>query len=342
MARLRTAILGCGKFARRHAGLLAGLDDVELVGFCDGSLPKAVEYNETFAGGRAKLYTDYTAMFDDLPLDLVYICLPPYAHDREVELACRHGVHFLIEKPIALDLALAKRMAAAVRASGVKSQVGFMYRHGAAALRLRQALQAAPPAHGAFMTLDYACNSLHSPWWRDRARSGGQVVEQAIHLLDLARFFLGEPVEVFSAQANLFHRDVPDYTVEDASATVMRFESDSLAVLTANNGAIPGKWEASWRVVAPRLTADFTSANHAVFHDTRAARPEGAPAAETVAGDTDLYLAETLDLLAAIREDRPAAVPIEEGVRTLALALAAQRSADEHSPIALAPIGESL
>ena len=76
-----------------------------------------------------------------------------------------------------------------------------------------------------------------------------------------------------------------------------------------------------------------------VFHDTRAERAEGHPAAETIAGDTDLYLAETLDLLQAIRDDRPAAVPIEEGVRTLALALAARQSAEENRPVSLTGVG---
>jgi predicted dehydrogenase len=335
MSPLRTALLGCGRFARRHAAILAGLEAVELVGFCDSVLENAANYNATYARGQAAVYTDYARMFAELPLDLAYICLPPYAHDCEVELACRHGVHFLIEKPIALSLPLAERMAAAVRASGVKTQVGFMYRHGHAVQRLRQSLDADSSARGAFLTLSYACNSLHSAWWRDREKSGGQLVEQAIHLLDLTRFFLGEPVEVFAVQANLFHRHVPDYTVEDASATVVRFRSGGLAVLTANNGAIPGRWEAGWRLVTPGLTADFSHANSAVFHDTRADRPEGWPPAETVTAETDLYLAETLDLLAAIRDDRPATVPIEEGVRTLALALAARRSAEENRPISL-------
>src|SRR5687768_5263866 len=112
MAPLRTAIIGCGRFARRHAANLARLDAVELVGFCNRMLAKAVEFNDTYAGGRGLVYADYERMFEELALDLVYICLPPYAHDREVELACRYGVHFLIEKPIALNLPLAERMAA--------------------------------------------------------------------------------------------------------------------------------------------------------------------------------------------------------------------------------------
>ena len=46
-----------------------------------------------------------------------------------------------------------------------------------------------------------------------------------------------------------------------------------------------------------------------------------------------MHLAETLDLLEAIREDRPTAVPIEEGVRSLQLALAAAQSAEEDAPV---------
>jgi predicted dehydrogenase len=147
----------------------------------------------------------------------------------------------------------------------------------------------------------------------------------------MTRFFLGEPVQVYSMQENLFHRDVEGYTVEDASATTIRFASGGLAVIAATNGAIPNRWEYDWRLVLPGMTADFTDANNAVVHDTRQAEP----AAETIAADKDLYLAETLDLLDAIRDDRPTAVPIEEGVRTLRLALAAGRAAERHAPVTL-------
>jgi predicted dehydrogenase len=331
MTPLRTAILGCGGFARRHAAILAKLDEIHLVGFCNRGLEKAEAFNQQYASGQARVYSDYKAMFAELDLDLVYICLPPFAHNNEVALACQHGVHFLIEKPIALDLALAESMAAQVRASGVKSQVGFMFRFGEAARRLKQRL----PAEGApgFMIARYACNSLHKPWWRDKNLSGGQLVEQAIHLLDMARFFLGEPVQAYSMQGNLFHAGVDNYTSDDASGTTIRFASGALAVLAATNGAIPNRWDYDWRLMLPGLTANFSDANHAVFYDTRPIEPGVAAPSETIASDADVYLAETLDLLAAIRDDRPTGVPIEEGVRTLRLALAASQAAERNAPV---------
>ena len=328
MKPLRTAIIGCGHFAKRHAAILTTLKQVQLVGFCDSTLENATAYNQQYANGEARVYSDSQSLFAEMGLDLAYICLPPYAHSDEVELACKYGVHFLIEKPIALDTTLAVEMARQVQVSGVKSQVGFMYRYGEAA----QWLKARGPENGeAFMTARYACNSLHSWWWRDRSKSGGQLVEQVIHLLDLARFFFGEPSQVYSVQENLFHKNVSDYTVEDASATTVRFHSGALAVITATNGAIPNRWDCDWRIFMPGLAADFSDANHAVFQDTS----QSWPSTLSIAAEKDMYRAETLDLLQAIQEDRPASVPIEEGVRSLVFALAAAQSAQANAPVSI-------
>ncbi|HIC88876.1 MAG TPA: Gfo/Idh/MocA family oxidoreductase [Anaerolineae bacterium] len=332
MKPLRAGIIGCGQFAQRHAERLAALEDVRLVGFCNRTVEKAIAFNQRYANGQGRVYKDYERMFEELDLDLVYICLPPFAHANEVELACQHGVHFLIEKPIALTMDLARNMAKWVKDSGVKSQVGFMFRHGEAIQWLKAYMHDVGIVGNGFMSARYFCNSLHSWWWRDRSKSGGQLVEQIIHLLDLARFFFGEPARVYSMQENLFHRDVADYTVEDASGTVVRFESGGVAVFAVSNGAIPNRWDYDLRVVLPDLTADFEDVNHAVFHHTG----QDWSATTTIASEKDVYLAETLDLLAAIRDDCPTAVPIEEGVRSLALALAAARSAEQDIPIDIA------
>jgi predicted dehydrogenase len=333
MKPLRTAILGCGRFARKHAFHLASLEEISLVGFCDPSFEKADNYNQEFAHGRGRIFTNHEQLFTDLELDLAYICLPPFAHGNEVELACRYGVNLLIEKPIALNIDLALRMEKQVRESGIKCQVGFMYRFGEAALWLKNYLQRRPSVEPGFMTARYACNSLHSWWWRDRAKSGGQLVEQVIHIIDLTRFFMGDPIKVYSMQDNLFHRKDGEYTSEDSSATIIRFASGSIATISATNGAIPNRWDYDWRFFTGDLTADFSDANHATFHHTT----EKDLPKTTISAEDDLYLAETLDLIAAIREDRNPAVPIEEGVLSLKLALATAQAAEQDAPVSLEP-----
>jgi predicted dehydrogenase len=333
MKPLRTAILGCGHFARKHAVRLAALEEISLVGFCDTRFESADIYNQEFTQGKGQVFTDYEQLFTHLELDLAYICLPPFAHGDEVELACRHGVNLLIEKPIALNMDLALKMEKQVRQSGIKCQVGFMYRFGRAASWLKNYLQQKPHGQRGFMTARYACNSLHSWWWRDRAKSGGQLVEQVIHIIDLTRFLLGEPTKVYSMQDNLFHGSDEEYTSEDTSATVIRFDSGGMATISATNGAIPNRWDYDWRFFTGDLTADFSDANHAIFHHTT----EKDLPQTTIASEDDLYLAETLDLIAAIREDRDPGVPIEEGVLSLKLALAAAEAAKQEAPISLEP-----
>lgn len=325
MTPLRAAIIGCGNIARKHAAALETIDEIQLVGFYDHTLQNAAAMAQEQRAGQA--YDNLTAMLDAEALDIAFICLPPFAHTNEVALLCERNIHFLIEKPIALDLERGRRMVQAVEASGVKTQVGFMFRHGTAVQELKMYLAAYTSA--GFMTARYACNSLHRPWWRDRARGGGQVLEQIIHLLDLARYFLGEPASVFSMQDNLFHRNVPDYTVEDASGTVIRFENGSIAVIAATNGAIPGRWDSDWRVMLPALTADFANANNAVLHHT----DQTPVTLQKVESNENLFRAQTLDLLNAIRSNGTTRSPIQEGYRSLALGLAAMDSAAQNIPL---------
>lgn len=327
MTPLRAGIIGCGKIARKHAAAIQTIDELQMVAFYDHTRQNAVALAQEL--GTGQVFDNLNAMLDDEALDIAYVCLPPFAHTNEVALLCERKIHFLIEKPIALDLARAREMVQAAEASGVKTQVGFMFRHGVAVQALKMYAEAHPAP--AFMTGRYACNSLHRPWWRDRERGGGQVLEQIIHLLDLARYFLGEPTSVFSMQDNLFHQDIPDYTVEDASGTVIRFENGSIAVVAATNGAIPGRWDSDWRVMMPQLTADFENASHGVLHHT-----EQTPVTTTrIESNENLFRLQALDLLNAIQTNGTTRAPIQEGYRSLALGLGAMDSAARNSPVAV-------
>ena len=63
MKPLRTAILGCGHFARKHVVHLAGLEEISLVGFCDALFESANNYNQEFAQGKGQVFTDYEQLF---------------------------------------------------------------------------------------------------------------------------------------------------------------------------------------------------------------------------------------------------------------------------------------
>jgi predicted dehydrogenase len=334
MTRLKTGLIGCGKFANKHlANLVTMPERFELAAFCDVAEENARQYNEKYAGGHAQVFTDFHEMFRRLPhLDLALICLPPFAHSDEVQVAADHGTHILIEKPIALSSEQAWQMVAAVETAGIHSQVGFMFRFGLAVEKLKLMIANGEAGQVGLMSTRYFCNSLHAPWWRMRDKSGGQITEQVIHMVDLMRYLMGDPARVFSVQNNLFHQAVENYTIEDTSGTVMEFNNGGIGVIFASNNAIPGKWINDYHVIASKVSAEFSDANNASFVFTS----EPDLRKEVIASQDNYYLKELLNLYDAIVCDQPTRTPIREGALSLDLALAISKSAELKSLVTIA------
>lgn len=321
---LRVGILGNGGIAARHAGAVAQLPEMmELVGV-SGRDPARVRAFTDRHGGQP-----FTALDDllDHGIDLMIDTAPPFSRGGEAGRAAAAGVHLLVEKPIALDLARAEAMVRAVEAAGVTAAIGFMYRQGDA-VRRWLAEDTGPIG---LMTGIYHCNALHAPWWRVRAQSGGQVLEQLIHIIDLVRLFMGEPDTAYARTANLFHRATPGYDVQDVSAIIFGWNDGRMASLTANNIAVPGEWVKGWSLFAERATAHFSDWNSAAFART-------APNVErqSWASEQDVFVAQLADLAMAIRDKRPPTAPLATGVGSLRMALASMKSADDGQEIRIA------
>ncbi len=329
---IRAGILGCGDFANRHAQILTQLpQEVELVAFCDRNGWKTQAFQEKYAP-HAMTFTHHRQMFDHAHLDAVFICLPPHGHTDEVEQAAAHGIHILIEKPIALTSEQGWQMVEAAEKATIKTQVGFMFRFGEAVEHLKTLIEQGKTGTVGLMSARYFCNALHADWWRDKTKSGGQLLEQAIHLFDLMRYLLGDAVTVYSRQENLFHHAMPDYTIEDVSTSIISFANGGLGMVYATNGAIPGKWiHGDYQVVAQNLTAEFQSCNRATFYPTH--QPDHPPT--VIESERDFRMAQTLDFLTAIRTNGNTRTPIREGAKTLDLVLAAVQSNQQRGEIKL-------
>ena len=316
---MRLAILGPGGIAAKHAAAARALGH-DLV----ASIGRDHARTGAFAaehGGEA--FTDLDRAIDATGPELLIVALPPFAHGGEVEHAATRGLHLLVEKPLGLSNDAAECMVAAT--GHVVAANGFMYRFGDAVAAWRQA----DTGPAGLYAGSYHCNSLHTPWWRDKAKSGGQLVEQLIHQVDLIRHLVGDPDTVYARRANLFHRDVDGYSADDVSAVIFGWDDGRLATLNASNIATPGMWQKAWQVYAEGLTGHFAGWNDAVFTSTRDGQ------ARVVTGTTDVFQAQLADVVAAISHRRPPAVTLADGAKSLALALAAARSADEGQEVRL-------
>lgn len=321
MSSLRIGILGAGFTGGKHAANLVTLDGVEVAAVCDSDRARA----EALCGKvapDAEIFADHRAMYASGRLDAVYVCLPPFTHTDEVEQAAERGMHVFIEKPIAINSDVAKRMVDAVESAGVVSQVGYMVRYSGAVRKLAALLADGSAGKPTLFRGSYSCNALHSPWWRDREKSGGQIFEQAIHVYDLALAFLGRPTRVGAAMGNLCHAAVDGYTVEDTSASVIEFESGAIASIAASNCAVPGKWLHEFTLICERLTASVRGGNEIEIVHTGGSEPR----VERATYDDDPFAAEDAAFIDAIRGQVPQTVPMRVGYDGVRLVEAAVHS----------------
>ena len=301
-----------GHMGAIHANNLLQMEDVTVSALC--SLPIAEA--EAFAKEHrlnCGVYDDAHEMLAREKLDAIYVCLPPFAHNGQIEEAASRGIHIFVEKPIALTPRRAESMVNAVLKNRVQSQVGYHMRFGGAVRRFRELHQNGEPGKITLFSASYECNSLHGAWWRKKDMSGGQVFEQVIHLYDMAFHLLGDPASVSGHIANLLHQDVEGYTVEDTSVASLVFKNGALGSITGSNCALPNEWNARFRVVCANMIADFEDHNHATIIYTN--KPE--PIRERLSYGTNAVLDEDRYFVGVLNGIEKPFATIEEGYRGL-------------------------
>lgn len=123
--RLRIALVGAGQRGKAHAATLAGLTDLyELAAVCDVDEARA----RALAGpADSAVYTDVADCFTREPLDACLIVTPPDAHHTVAQAAAEHGLHMLIETPLALTRAMMDCIAEVADKANVRVEVGENY-----------------------------------------------------------------------------------------------------------------------------------------------------------------------------------------------------------------------
>lgn len=332
MQNIRVGFLGAGWISGEHAKALSRLPDITLAAVCDQQIDKAQAFSKTHAEGAAACYGELGRMLESEKLDAMYICLPPGAYNGQAEAVAAKGIHLMLEKPIALDMVRAESIAAAVKKAGVKCQIGHHLRHAAPVKKLKDMLRDGTAGRPLMMQGRFFVNSMFSAWWRNPKMSGGQIVEQAIHIYDLARHFLGEAQTVCGFVDNLAHRQHPDYLVDDVSAATVRFRSGALASLCAANCGDPWAGVVDFTVLCERVMVEFRTADDAtfVYHEGKS-HPElskqGYIPREEIKSTRVNYDELSRNFTAGIRGTEELRSSIEDGVESLRLVLAVAKSA---------------
>ena len=221
---LKIGIVGAGVMGNRHEGRVADYG-AQVVAVHDIHLPAAQALG-TRAG--AKIVTDDLERFFETEMDGLIITTPPPVRLDPVRYACERGIHLMIEKPPALNMAHARACLAPIEEAGVIAAVSFQLRYGSIYERLKELL-AAETVHlvHTVCTVEYYLSFRMSPWFLQRQISGGPLAEQAIHILDCARFVMGnvKPVRAHAIGAKNMALDRTEFDAENAIQ--MMYELDN-------------------------------------------------------------------------------------------------------------------
>lgn len=224
---LHIGFIGVGGIAGIHLENVNQIEKAQITAVCDIDEAKSKAVGQMY-GARA--YTNHLDMLNHEELDAVYVCIPPFAHG-EVELSViEHRIPMLVEKPLAIENNPASAIVKAVNEHELLTAVGYNWRYSEASNLARTLLEGRKPG----MAQGYWHGGMPMvPWWRKMDGSGGQMVEQTTHIVDLSRYLLGEVTQVYAAYSKReMHDIVEGTTVPDVGTMILHFESGAIATIS--------------------------------------------------------------------------------------------------------------
>ena len=190
---MKAGLIGAGLQGKRRSQALKEFNDTELLVVADTDRERAERLAKEMA---CEATTDWNKVVSRDDVDVVIICTPPDSH-REIGIAAaRQGKHVLCEKPLARNPEEAEEMVTAAEENGVKLKCGFNLRHHPGIHQARNWLDEGIIGESIFIRCCYGIGGSpdYDKDWRVKSEisGGGELMDQGMHTLDLARYFLGE------------------------------------------------------------------------------------------------------------------------------------------------------
>lgn len=220
------AILGCGLIGQKRSRALQG---AQLVVCADVEAKRAVSLAAVFP--QCDATADWRSAIHRSDVDIVIVSTTNDALTETSLAAVQAGKHVLIEKPAGRNVAELDRLMAAVQKSGVLVHVGFNHRYHPGLLKSRGLVDEGALGELMFVRGRYGHGGrigYDREWRADPTRSGGgELIDQGVHMIDLARWFLGD----FSKVQGFAHTFFWDMPVDDNGFVLLRTPKDQTAFL---------------------------------------------------------------------------------------------------------------
>lgn len=330
---LNFGIIGCGVIAPSHAKAIEATEGANLLAVCDIIPEKAQKMAEEY--DVPHYFTDYNKMLELENLDVVCICTPSGLHSDHTVLAARAGKHVLCEKPLDITKEKMDIMIEECRKHNVKLAGIFQRRAGNNAQEIKAALSRGELGKivltDAYLKYYRSQEYYESAGWRGtwEMDGGGALMNQGVHGIDLAQWFMGGVKKVYAKTGTLARK----IEVEDTAVIIVEFNNGAFGVIEGTTSVYPAQSTRveihgelgtiildeteikKWEVIGGKdRAADFAAEEHA----------GGSADNKAISATGHQLLVQ--DLVEAIRLDREPMIPGEEARKAVDLILAIYES----------------
>ena len=343
MKPMHIAIIGAGNIGGIHAEAIAHIPEVRVTVVCNRGEEAGRQLAQRHGADWTPHYQEAVVRPD---VDIVAICTPSGRHAEMAVAAAAAGKHLLVEKPLDITLPRVDQIIAAARQAGVALASIFPLRFMAGVRHTKAALAAGRLGR---LTMVDACVQWYRPQeyydvgWRGTwaLDGGGALMNQSIHSIDLLQWLAGPVVSVFARTTTLSHA----METEDTAAAVLVFAHGALGTIQGATSCWPGSPARialhgdqgtitleEGRIVTWQL-ADATPEEEAqMLHLEHGA---GSGAQDPTAISYENHRRQIVDLIQALREERPPMVEGAEGRKAVEIVRAIYRSATQAQPVNL-------
>jgi predicted dehydrogenase len=330
---LHVGVAGVGVMGRRHAHNVAALwPRARLAAVADANVEAA---RSVAAELDCDWYADVQEMLIQPDIQAIVIATGADSHALLAMLAARSGKDVLVEKPLALTVEDARIAAEEAEHNGVRLQVGFMRRYDPGYREAHEAIERG--ALGKPLLLSCISRDARPPprSYFSPAGSGGLFIDSGVHDFDLARWLMQDEVTSVSATGALVAcHELVDVQPIDVGVVTLRFRAGGLGIVQLYRNAVYG-YDIRTEVLG---TEGAVMVGDHRRHPVQIMRRDGIQ--HTMFGHwlerfAEAYALEMADWVDRMSTGQPPAVTAEDGIRAVALAMAAEQSRNTGQSVAL-------
>jgi len=319
---LNAAVVGCGAIAPMHINSLLDFSDRKLYAVADIIKERADDFSRRF---NCKAYYSFDDVLEDDNIDVIHICTPHFLHAEMIIRGLRAGKHVLCEKPLAISFSQAEEILKAAESCQRIAGICFQNRYKETSRKVKELLSSGRVGKvlgaKAFVTWHRDRNYYASSPWRGKwaTEGGGVLINQAIHTIDLLRWFLGDVDRVEGTISTRLINDVIE--VENSAEALISFKSGVNALLYATSCycvdspvVIEIFCESARIFMDDSLTVTFSDGSKEFYHEV-----DINTGCKLCWGDYHCRLID--EFYNCIASGRPFPVSLEEGYKTLKIVL---------------------